>query len=403
MNTLLISLVRALRHHRWLSLLGGAFILSSLGNGLTQVVVFGQLLRWHAPPATLTFAYMLATLPGFLGSLLGENVCRRMPPLRLLIMAELLGMIALLSPMLGLLYHNIPALLAVQSVEAFLGGMSYPALTLIFKQGLSAEELPAATCMETLIFASQVLLGTGLGLLLFEVLDPLTLLSIDAVSFVAAAILLAATAQQAPPSPRRPAAAPPRPAGIRWRGLSVLQKRSLLLLPALAAIGSPAMALLPAIAQQIRPDDSTGLALPLLFARSLGQLCGPLLLNGEKLRRYAKSNGRLLLCMCVFLAAYAVLPLLGEQQAAALGLIFVAHLASNVVFALGTFGILAYFPAEHIAGASAKAWRWQVISSAIATAITAGLATQWRASVSLYAVSLTSLAAVALILARYRR
>jgi hypothetical protein len=60
-------------HHRWLRLLLCAFILSSLGNGLTQVLVFGQLLRWHASPSTLTLAYLLATVPGFVGSLAGES------------------------------------------------------------------------------------------------------------------------------------------------------------------------------------------------------------------------------------------------------------------------------------------------------------------------------------------
>jgi hypothetical protein len=63
--------------------------------------------------------------------------------------------------------------------------------------------------------------------------------------------------------------------------LTVRQKRSLLILPALAAVGSPAMALLPALAQQLHPQDAAGLALPLLFARSLGQLCGPMLLKRE--------------------------------------------------------------------------------------------------------------------------
>ncbi|MEA9391319.1 MFS transporter [Acerihabitans sp. TG2] len=403
MNNLLIGLVRALRHHHWLRLLGGAFMLSSVGNGLTQVVVFGQLLRWHASPSALTLAYVLATLPGFFGSFFGEKGCRRVPPLRLLILTELLGMFALILPLLGMFYHNIPAMLAVQSVAAFLAGMSYPALTLTFKQGLSAEELPAATCMETLIFSAQVLLGTGLGVLLFEVFSPLTLLSIDAVSFVAAILLLAATARHIHLRPLQEMDTPPQVAVIRWAGLSILQKRSLLLLPALAAVGSPAMALLPAIAQQIRPGDATGLALPLLFARSLGQLCGPLLLNGERLRHYAKSNRHLLMCLGIFLAAYGALPLLAAEKTTALGLIFVAHLASNVVFALGTFSVLAYFPAQSVSGASAKAWRWQTLTAALATTLAAGLAAQWGATQSLYAVSLTSLAAVALILVRYRQ
>jgi hypothetical protein len=68
---------------------------------------------------------------------------------------------------------------------------------------------------------------------------------------------------------------------LRWQALTVRQKRSLLILPALAAVGSPAMALLPALAQQLHPQDAAGLALPLLFARSLGQLCGPMLLKRE--------------------------------------------------------------------------------------------------------------------------
>lgn len=68
MNTLLMVLVQALRLHRWLCLFGCAYIFSSVGNGLTQTIILGQLLRWHASPATLTLTYMLATLPGFLAA-----------------------------------------------------------------------------------------------------------------------------------------------------------------------------------------------------------------------------------------------------------------------------------------------------------------------------------------------
>jgi hypothetical protein len=403
MNTLLFALVRALRAHRWLRLLLCAFVLSSLGNGLTQVLVFGQLLRWHASPSTLTLAYLLATLPGFVGSLAGEKLCRRLSPLSLLILTELLGMAALAFPLLGILYHSIPALLMVQSVEALLGGMSWPALALVFKRGLTHEELPAATGMESVIFASQVLLGTGVGVLLFDHVAPLTLLSIDALSFLASVGLLTMTManyrvhhvgnrDNNSPSPT-----------VAWPSLTTAQKRSLLILPALAAVGSPAMALLPALAQQIRPDDATGLALPLLFARSLGQLCGPLLLNGEKLPRSASRNRLLLLCMTVFLGAYGLLPLLSGEQAAALGLIFIAHLASNVVFAVGTFSLLAGFTGDQIPAASAKAWRWQTLTATVMTAIAAWLASEWGASQAMYSVSLSALLLISVVMVRYRQ
>ncbi|HBQ68733.1 MAG TPA: MFS transporter, partial [Leclercia adecarboxylata] len=54
MNTLLSALFRALRSHRWLRLLACAFLFTSVGNGLTQVMVFGLLLDWHAPASLLT-------------------------------------------------------------------------------------------------------------------------------------------------------------------------------------------------------------------------------------------------------------------------------------------------------------------------------------------------------------
>lgn len=402
MNTLLFALVRALRTHRWLRLLLCAFVLSSLGNGLTQVLVFGQLLRWHASPSTLTLAYLLATLPGFVGSLAGEKLCRRLSPLSLLIITELLGMVALALPLFGLMYHSIPALLMVQSAEALLGGMSWPALALVFKRGLTHEELPAATGMESIIFASQVLLGTGVGVLLFDHVVPLILLSIDALSFLASVALLMLTRAhyRAHDMSNRNNGQPL--STIAWPSLTAAQKRSLLILPALAAVGSPAMALLPALAQQIHPDDATGLALPLLFARSLGQLCGPLLLNGEKLPHYARRNRLLVLCLAIFLGAYGLLPLLSEEKSAALGLIFIAHLASNVVFAVGTFSLLAGFSGDEIPAASAKAWRWQTLTATLMTTIAAWLASEWGAAQALYSVSLSALLLMCVVMARYR-
>ncbi|MBS1203195.1 MAG: transporter [Proteobacteria bacterium] len=108
------------------------------------------------------------------------------------------------------------------------------------------------------------------------------------------------------------------------------------------------MALLPALIQQIQPNTATGLALPLIFARGLGQLCGPRLLKVNRLEQYAASNRYLLYCLLAFLAAYCLLPGLSIWTTAALVMIFLAHLASNVVFALGTFSLLHAFPEESV-------------------------------------------------------
>ncbi|MCG0458405.1 MFS transporter [Enterobacter cloacae complex sp. ECC445] len=402
MNSLLYALIQALRCHRWLRLLACAFIFSSLGNGLTQVVVFGLLLAWSAPPALLTLAFLFATVPGFIGSKFGEKLCSHCSPITLLILTEGLGLIALLFPLLGVGYHSIAALLAVQSAEALLGGMSWPALTLLFKRGLSEAELPAATCLENVIFASQVLLGTGLGVVLFEKTSVFTLLAIDAASFLGSLLLLWLAGRRFS-SPSLPAPGEEEaPAALRWQTLTVRQKRSLLILPALAAVGSPAMALLPALAQQLRPQDAAGLALPLLFARSMGQLCGPLLLKRDSLARFATHTPRLLLCLSIFLVAYGMLPFMAGWIGYALGIIFVAHLASNVLFAAGTFGVLSSFHITQTASASGKAWRWQTLSASLFTGIAAVVASAFGSVEALYAVSSAALLIVAPIVRRYQ-
>lgn len=402
MNSLLYALIEALRCHRWLRLLACAFIFTSLGNGVTQVVVFGLLLAWSAPPALLTLAFLFATLPGFIGSLISEKLCARYSPISLLILTEGLGLLALLFPLLGVQYHSIPALLAVQSTEALLNGMSWPALTLLFKRGLREAELPAATCLENVIFAAQVLLGTGLGMVLFQKIAILALLAIDATSFLGSLFMLwlagrvfLAPTLAVPTEEKAPAA-------LRWQMLTIRQKRSLLILPALAAVGSPAMALLPAMAQQIHPQDAASLALPLLFARSMGQLCGPLLLKRDSLTRFAARTPRILLCLGIFLAAYGMLPLLSGWMACALGMIFVAHLASNVLFAAGTFAVLSSFQTTHMASASSKAWRWQTLSASLFTGIAAMAAAGFGSIQALYSVSSAALILVALIMYVYR-
>lgn len=394
MNTLLLALTRALRSHGWLRFLGFAYILSSLGNGLTQVIVFGQLLHWHASTATLTLVYMLSMLPGFIGSLWGEALCNTVSPLRILIFTEILGLLGLVFPLYGLLYHNIPALLAVQCWEALFTGMSYPALTLLFKRGLHHEELPAATAMETLLFASQVLLGTGLGVLLFDRVSLTDLLAIDALSFVASITLLLVSASVFQAITMQSENTPPVTQKLLWRCLSPLQKRSVMLLPALAALGSPAMALLPALAQEISPQDSAGLALPLIFVRSLGQLCGPLILDASKLQHYSTKNGLLLLCLSGYIGSYFLLPLTAGFPFAGLMIIFIAHMASNIVFALGTFGVLKNFADTQVAKASAMTWRAQVLVATVSTGITSVIAHNVGAITALYSISIFSLGSI---------
>ena len=239
-------------------------------------------------------------------------------------------------------------------------------------------------------------------MVLFQRIPVFALLVIDAASFMGSLVMLFLAERQYVARPASLPVGDPQPVALRWQTLTLRQKRSLLILPALAAVGSPAMALLPALAQQINPENAAGLALPLLFARSLGQLCGPLLLRKESLTRFAARSPLLLSCLALFLAAYGLLPFLSAWVVLALGMIFIAHLASNIVFAAGTFGVLSNFQAIQISAASGKAWRWQTLSASLFTGLAAMTATILGAAQTLYAVSAIALLLVALVLAHYR-
>lgn len=347
----------------WLRLLALAFLISSIGNGITWIVVFGELIRLSAPVASLALAYVLSTVPGLLGSIAGERFCQRLSPFTILILGEGLGLIGLAVPFYAVAIDSIPLLLMAQAIGAFTTGMTFPALSQLFKTGLSEEELPVATTLESLIFAGNVLCGIGLGLVLRGYMSATHLLLIDLLSFAAALILLGRA--------KRRVGAPfvehvRSLSSLRWQTLTHSQRRAMLLLPLLAAAGAPAMALLPGLAPGAlssgSPEQTTALAL--LFTRSLGQLVGPLLLNPARFEKNSSSNGLQIGCLAIFLLCYGLIPF-ATWPAVALVLVFVAHIFSNVVFSLAVYALLRNFERQQVPAAIARSYRRQMAVSAI--------------------------------------
>lgn len=345
----------------WLRLLALAFLISSIGNGITWIVVFGELIRLSAPVASLALAYVLSTVPGLLGSIAGERFCQRLSPFTILILGEGLGLIGLAVPFYAVAIDSIPLLLMAQAIGAFTTGMTFPALSQLFKTGLSEEELPVATTLESLIFAGNVLCGIGLGLALRGYMSATHLLLIDLLSFAAALILLGRA--------KRRVGAPfvehvRSLSSLRWQTLTHSQRRAMLLLPLLAAAGAPAMALLPGLAPGAlssgTPEQTTALAL--LFTRSLGQLVGPLLLNPARFEKNSSSNGLQIGCLAIFLLCYGLIPFATWP---AVALVFVAHIFSNVVFSLAVYALLRNFERQQVPAAIARSYRRQMAVSAI--------------------------------------
>lgn len=393
------ALLCALRRHPWLRALGCGFILSSVGNGLTFVIVFGELLRSQAPPSSLALAYLLAFSPGFIGSLLSEKLSLRCSPFALLLLSESLGLCGLALPFWALSHHQTTLLLLTQGVAAFCQGMIVPPLGQLFKGGLKREELPLAAGLETLFFAANVLFGIGLGVLLYGRVATKTLLLLDAMSFVSSLLLLVvakkAFTRSRPPGPPHPAVP------FHWRTLQPRQQRAMLMLPMLALVGSPAMALLPALAPQL-PQAGENIGLSLLFARSLGQLFGPFILPVTRFHAMSHSNSLQLGCLCGFILCYLSVPLVPSESIALL-LIFSAHVCSNVVFALASYGLMANFSQAQVGMAMARTYRWQILISSASTLSCGLLADRLGASAAIILLSLFGLLLAAGVMANYRR
>lgn len=69
-----LILLRSMRKYFWLRTLLLALVCSSVGSGLTFIMVFGELARLNAAPSSFALAFILSTSPGFWG-VLQENIC----------------------------------------------------------------------------------------------------------------------------------------------------------------------------------------------------------------------------------------------------------------------------------------------------------------------------------------
>jgi hypothetical protein len=358
-----LLLLRSLRQYRWFALLGGALLLSSVGNGLTYVIVFGKLLTLEAKPSALTLAYILALAPGIPGSMVAEKLMNKLPLIPLLAFGEILGLVGLIFPLCSLYNDSQILLLLSQAVAAFASGMMVPVLSQLLKNGLHAADLPAASGLETLIFAANVIFGIGIGTLLYGKLSALVLLALDALSFVLATGLLFAAYKSYRRVHQQDMGEKETEVALRWRTLSQRQRRGLLMLPALALVGAPAMALLPALATHFG-GETVDTGLMLLLARSTGQLIGPLLLSENQLRRYTDKISFAIIFFALFIICYGLVSVTNRQWLAMM-LIVLAHISTNIVYVLATLNIMRSFPASLTGKAMAKSWRLQLLITLI--------------------------------------
>lgn len=349
-----LILMRSMRKYRWLRTLMLGLIFSSVGSGLTFIMVFGELARLNAAPSSFALAFILSTSPGFLGSIIGKYLLARIEAKYCIIVAESIGALGLLLPWYGLAHDSVNVLQLAGVASSVSAGITIPAINHYTKARLESEDIGAGAVIDTLVFACQVLFGIGIGVFIFGIVQSNTYLLANFFSYVIAIIFIFSLPKLASYADKN-IYAKELP-----KNLSAKQRASLYLLPALAMSGAPAMSLLPTLVQSNNDQKET--LLFLLFSRSLGQLIGPFLIKEERFKN--QSTKFIIACLTAFIVCYLLIPLT-PSLSVSLILVFLAHIFSNIIYSLGWYSLLTHFDHTRIAAASANSFRKQVIIGAM--------------------------------------
>ncbi len=385
-------LLRSLTKYSWLRILVLALICSSVGSGLTFIMVFGELARLNAEPSSFALAFILSTSPGFLGSIAGKSLLARIEAKYCFIIAEGIGALGLIIPWYGLSQGSVAILQLAGIASSVSAGITIPAINHYTKAKLAPEDIGAGAVIDTLVFACQVLFGIGVGAFLYGIVQSNTYLLANLLSYIIAIIFIFSLPTLANYVEQNVYAQ-----GLP-KSLSPKQRASLYLLPALSMTGAPAMSLLPTLVNSENEHNET--LLYLLFARSLGQLLGPFMVKEERYKN--QSPLFIIACMTAFVVCYLFVPLT-PLLSISLILVFSAHVFSNIIYSLGWYSLLTNFDNAQVAAASANSYRKQIIVGAVISMIAGILADSLGSPLALVICSIAGLVLSTLLLLYVKR
>lgn len=358
-----------------------AGFLSSVGSGLTQISVYGELSRLDAKPVIFTAAFALSMIPGVFSSRLGAYLSGRLNWSGLLIVCELLGAVTVLVPILGSAKSSVFLLLISQMFPAIISGFAFPIIQKFTRMSCKSEEMAAVSVLESYFFSAQVIVGAGVGTLLYGQVGSKAYFLLDILSYVASAAIIFKVSKQFrgvnPVNADSDRIASERTSSIlkiyRQLEFSPTRKRAFFLLPLLSTLGTPAMALLPVIGLKYGQNIKIfGLiltpALLFMFAKTLGQLLGPSLLSPRSIERNFSNTSLLIFCSFSFIGLY-ILASYSMNLPLALLMVISAHTLSNVIYTIGTYSAKIYFNAEEIAAVSSCQYQLQLAAITILSLI----------------------------------
>lgn len=338
----------------------GALFVSGIGSAFTSVAVYRELGARGAGDFTFALAFAAALLPGFFTSFGASRISRVFRLRGLLLICLGGGLIGLLLPLLGYLEGNLVCLLGAEVLASASGGLLLPVFKGLERASFAEDDFQTLAALDSWIFTGNFIFGQGLGALLAARLSFEAFLLTDAFAYVVAILLV---------YPLNHGLSLPLPADDEaLPELRGERRRAVLLLPWLALTCAPPMILLPARAGEWSAAEFAGVQLApvllLICARTLGQLLGPLLALRFDLARIGERSWALPLFLVSYLALY-VGAYLASSLALVAGLVLLAHVSSNFLYAVGNFRLLQVFSAAETVEVAGFTYRGVTLISAL--------------------------------------
>ena len=352
-----------------------ALFLSSVGSGVTQAVVLGELGRLGADGFTLSLVFVLGLVPGFLSSRVAVGWVNRFGLERVLPIVQIAGIPAVIFGGVGLALNLPWLLLGVEAMSSAVWGMTVPFVNSMVTAELDESELAPFSRFENSIFSSQAILAFGIGTLLWPYVGAYPLFGLDLISYFIAAFCFRAflvNRKRSAEVSKVGSSAVPRPA---WKSWTPIQKRQLAIVPVLALAASPAMALLPLLGQKwgalaVMGGITLSPPLVLMFAKTVGQVVGPWFATDGIMDRISQRRMWLPVLLIGFMGFYLL-----ASQVQRLGIAFcligIAHLLSNILFTAGYLGVRRGFQGEALVEASVLQYQVQLVVMSL-SALAAG-------------------------------
>lgn len=363
---MLSEILHLLSNNRWFALLSVAYLLSTIGSGLTQVVVYGELAQRHASPFGFSLAYVFSILPSVFALHVGKRMLERLSPISILVISEAVGALGVVVPFAALRCDSVTLLVASSFLPAISVGIGVPAYSLLLKRGFVDKDFATVSAIESISLSSHIILGVGVGTLLFPFLARDIYLVLDLLTYLVSICLLIMSKGSTPVTVNAIENHMPSSdtQGVRKSVRPVVYWP----IPVVAALTSPAMALLPAAGDQFSQvtwiDMSLNASLALLLARGASQLLGPALIKHRTVDELYKNKWAMSAYFAGFSTFYIV-ALASTSLLVACLCILSAHILAYALSATVQTALFKKFPERDLVTVSSRTYQVQIISASL--------------------------------------